>query len=100
MSNLKLEGSSGTALGQRIAAVRRGGMVSVSGVYAGFIQGFQFGDTFEMGIRFASGQTHVHQYLAELLTHIEQWSLPPQEIISHRLFDCKEDNCRRGILTP
>lgn len=40
LTNLKLEGSSGKALRQCIAAVRRGGVVSVPGVYAGFIHGF------------------------------------------------------------
>ncbi len=40
LTNLKLEGSSGAALRQCIAAVRRGGVVSVPGVYAGPIHGF------------------------------------------------------------
>ncbi len=49
LTNLKLEGSSGKALRQCIAAVRRGGVVSVPGVYAGFIHGFLFGDAFDKG---------------------------------------------------
>lgn len=51
LTNLKLEGSSGKALRQCIAAVRRGGIVSVPGVYAGFIHGFLFGDAFDKGCR-------------------------------------------------
>jgi threonine dehydrogenase-like Zn-dependent dehydrogenase len=47
LSTLKIEGSSGKALRQCIAAVRRGGIVSVPGVYAGFIHGFMFGDAFD-----------------------------------------------------
>ncbi|MFV2801723.1 glutathione-dependent formaldehyde dehydrogenase, partial [Escherichia coli] len=50
LTNLKLEGSSGKALRQCIAAVRRGGIVSVPGVYAGFIHGFLFGDAFDKGL--------------------------------------------------
>ncbi|HEY1139919.1 MAG TPA: zinc-dependent alcohol dehydrogenase, partial [Lysobacter sp.] len=46
MATLKLEGSSGKALRQAMAATRRGGTVSVPGVYAGFIHGFLFGDAF------------------------------------------------------
>ena len=46
---LKLEGSSAEVLRQCIAATRRGGVVSVPGVYAGFIHGFLFGDAFEKG---------------------------------------------------
>lgn len=111
MTNLKLEGSSGQALRQCIAAVRRGGIVSVPGVYAGFIHGFLFGDAFEKGITFKMGQTHVQRFLPELLDAIQAGKLHPNEIISHRLplsqaaqgyrmFDKKEDHCRKVILTP
>ena len=48
----------------RYAAVRRGGVVSVPGVYAGFIHGFLFGDAFDKGLSFKMGQTHVHARLA------------------------------------
>ncbi|SHH23138.1 zinc-dependent alcohol dehydrogenase [Massilia sp. CF038] len=111
MTDLKLEGSSGKALRQCIAAVRRGGMISVPGVYAGFIHGFLFGDVFEKGIGIKAGQTHVQKYMPELLEAIGEGKLRPQEIISHRLkldqaaegykmFDKKEDECRKVILTP
>ncbi|HEY0063000.1 MAG TPA: zinc-dependent alcohol dehydrogenase [Telluria sp.] len=111
MTDLKLEGSSGKALRQCIAAVRRGGMVSVPGVYAGFIHGFLFGDVFEKGIGIKAGQTHVQKFMPELLEAIGEGKLRPQEIISHRLkldqaaegykmFDKKEDECRKVILTP
>jgi threonine dehydrogenase-like Zn-dependent dehydrogenase len=111
MTDLKLEGSSGAALRQCIAAVRRGGMVSVPGVYAGFIHGFLFGDIFEKGIGIKAGQTHVQKFMPELLEAIEQGRLNPNAIISHRLkldqaaegykmFDKKEDNCRKVVLTP
>ena len=58
---MKLEGSSGKALRQAMAATRRGGVVSVPGVYAGFIHGFLFGDAFDKGLTFRMGQTHVQQ---------------------------------------
>ncbi|MES2295755.1 MAG: zinc-dependent alcohol dehydrogenase [Pseudomonadota bacterium] len=111
MTNLKVEGSSGAALRQCIAAVRRGGTLSVPGVYAGMIHAFQFGDTFEKGISIRGGQTHVQRYMPELLYAIEQERLKPNAIISHRLpleqaaegyrlFDKKEDECRKVVLTP
>ena len=111
MTNLKIEGSSGKALRQCIAAVRRGGTVSVPGVYAGFIHGFLFGDVFEKGIGIKAGQTHVQRLMPELLKFIEAGQLHPEMIISHRLpleaaaegyrlFDKKEDNCRKVVLTP
>jgi threonine dehydrogenase-like Zn-dependent dehydrogenase len=111
LTSLKLEGSSGSALRQCIAAVRRGGTISVPGVYAGFIHGFLFGDAFEKGISFRTGQTHVQRYMPELLELIEDGKLQPEAIISHRLpleqaaegyriFDRKEDSCRKVILRP
>ena len=111
LTTLKLEGSSGKALRQCIAAVRRGGTVSVPGVYAGFIHGFMFGDAFDKGLTFKMGQTHVQRYLPELLEHIESGRLAPDAIITHRMsledaaegykiFDKKEQECRKVILTP
>lgn len=111
MTNLKLEGSSGAALRQCMAAVRRGGTVSVPGVYAGPIHGFLFGDAFDKGLTFKMGQTHVHKFLPELLEHIENGDLSPEVIITHhmkledaaegyRIFEQREDDCRKVILTP
>jgi threonine dehydrogenase-like Zn-dependent dehydrogenase len=111
LATLKLEGSSGKALRQCIAAVRRGGTVSVPGVYSGFIHGFLFGDAFDKGLTFKMGQTHVQRFLPELLGHIETGRLSPEVIISHRMsleqaaegyriFDKREEDCRKVILTP
>lgn len=111
MTTLKLEGSSGQALRQAMAATRRGGVVSVAGVYAGFIHGFLFGDAFEKGLTFRMGQTHVQRFMPELLEHIGEGRLDPGVIISHRLalsdaargyriFDRKEEECRKVVLTP
>ncbi|MBA1200584.1 glutathione-dependent formaldehyde dehydrogenase [Pseudomonas capeferrum] len=111
LAALKLEGSSGKALRQCIAAVRRGGVVSVPGVYAGFIHGFLFGDAFDKGLTFRMGQTHVQKYLPELLEFIEAGKLAPEAIITHRMgledaaegykiFDKKQQDCRKIILTP
>ncbi|KNY36640.1 alcohol dehydrogenase, partial [Acinetobacter baumannii] len=111
LTNLKLEGSSGAALRQCIAAVRRGGVVSVPGVYAGPIHGFLFGDAFDKGLTFKMGQTHVHQYLPQLLELIERGELTPETIITHRMkledaaegyriFNEREEDCRKVILLP
>ena len=111
LTNLKLEGSSGQALRQCIAAVRRAGTVSVPGVYAGFIHGFLFGDAFEKGLTFKMGQTHVQHFLPQLLEKIESGKLHPDVIISHRMrlseaataykiFDKKEEDCRKVVLIP
>ena len=111
LTNLKLEGSSGKALRQCIAATRRGGVVSVPGVYAGFIHGFLFGDAFEKGLTFKMGQTHAQRYMPELLEHIAKGKMSPEVIITHRLklaeaergyaiFEQREEECRKVVLTP
>ncbi|WP_425258898.1 zinc-dependent alcohol dehydrogenase [Rubrivivax sp. RP6-9] len=111
LATLKLEGSSGKVLRQAIAATRRGGVISVPGVYAGFIHGFLFGDIFEKGLSIKTGQTHVQRYMPELLEHVSQGRLHPDVIISHTLplmdavrgyeiFDKKQDACRKVVLVP
>ena len=111
MANMKLEGGSGKALRQCIAATRRGGTVSVPGVYSGFIHGFLFGDAFDKGLSFRMGQTHVQQHMPALLEHILKGELQPNAIITHRLplsqaaeacriFDQKEEDCRKVVLRP
>lgn len=111
LANLKLEGSSGKALRQCIASVRRGGVISVPGVYAGFIHGFLFGDAFDKALTFRMGQTHMQRFMEPVLRHIEAGELDPQIIITHRMkladaaagyriFNDKEEDCRKVVLTP
>ena len=101
----------GKALRHCVAATRRCGTVSVPGVYAGFIHAFLFGDAFDKGLTFKMGQTHVQALMPELLGHIGNGKLKPDVIISHRLrladaaegyriFNQKEENCRKVVLTP
>lgn len=111
LTNLKLEGSSGHALRQAMAATRRGGTVSVPGVYAGFVHAFLFGDAFDKGLTFKMGQTHAQRFMPQLLEAIQDGKLTPDEIITHRMpleeaergyaiFDRKEEDCRKVVLIP
>jgi threonine dehydrogenase-like Zn-dependent dehydrogenase len=111
LTTLKLEGSSGAALRQAMAATRRGGTVSVPGVYAGFIHAFLFGDAFEKGLTIRGGQTHAQRFMPELLEAIREGRLQPQQIITHdlqledavqgyKIFDEKQEECRKVILRP
>ena len=111
LTTLKIEGSSGATLRHAIACTRRGGIVSVPGVYAGFIHGFMFGDAFDKGLSFRMGQTHVQKHMPELLRLIGEGALKPEIIVSHHLdleqavrgyemFDKKQDDCRKVVLTP
>ena len=111
MAALKLETSSGSALRQCIASVRRGGVISVAGVYSGYIQAFLFGEAFDKGVTFKMGGTHMQKYIPELLQLIEEGSLNPDIIITHslplekakhayKIFDEKKQACRKIILIP
>ncbi|RAO76172.1 zinc-dependent alcohol dehydrogenase [Dyella jiangningensis] len=111
LTAIKAETSSGAALRQCIAATRRGGVVSIAGVYAGFVHAFLIGDAFDKGLTFKMGQTHVQRYLPLLLDRIENGDLRPDVIISHRmeldhaaegyrLFNEMSDECRKVVLTP
>ena len=111
MTDLKMEGSSGKVLRQAIAATRRGGVVSVPGVYAGWVHGFLFGDAFEKGLVFRMGQTHAQRFMPQLLEHIQKGELKPEVIITHhmsledaargyKIFEAADEDCRKVVLTP
>ena len=111
LATIRLEGSSGAVLRQAMAATRRGGVVSVPGVYAGWIHGFLFGDAFEKGLTMVGGQTHTQKFMPGLLEHIARGELRPEVIVTHRLplaeaargysvFAQKQEDCRKVVLLP
>jgi threonine dehydrogenase-like Zn-dependent dehydrogenase len=100
-----------TVLRQVINACRKGGTVSIPGVYGGFLDKIPFGAAFAKGLTFKMGQTHVHQYLAPLLKRIEEGEIDPSFVITHRIsledaprfyeiFNQKQDNCVKVVLKP
>src|SRR3954453_15369516 len=74
-----------SALRQAIHACRKGGTVSVPGVYGGFLDKFPFGAVVQKGLTIKSGQTHVHRYLPTLLRHIETGAIDPSFVITHHV---------------
>lgn len=99
------------ALRQAINACRKGGTVSIPGVYGGLLDKIPFGAAFSKGLTLKMGQTHVHKYLRPLLEHVRKGEIDPSFIITHRmaltdapagyeLFKHKEDNCIKIVLTP
>jgi len=110
LTAVKLEGSSGASVRQAIAATRRGGAVSLPGVYAGWVHGFLLGDVFEKGLSIKGGQTHAQNYMPQLLEHIAKGELHPEAIITHtmplseaargyEIFEKKQEDCRKVVLT-
>jgi len=75
----------GHALRQAILAVRKGGRVSVPGVYGGMLDKWPLGAMMEKGLEIRSGQTHVQRYTQDLLRRIEEGEIDTTFLISHRL---------------
>ena len=71
------------ALRQAILACRKGGRVSIPGVYGGFADKFPLGQLMEKGLSVKSGQTHVQKYTKPLLEMIKQWKIDTTFLISH-----------------
>lgn len=68
---------------EAVLAVRKGGRVSVPGVYGGFADKFPVGAFMEKGLTMKTGQTHVHRYLKLLLQKIEEGQIDTTFLISH-----------------
>jgi len=73
------------ALREAILAVRKGGRVSMPGVYGGFVDKFPLGALMEKGLQVRTGQTHVQRYLPTLLEKIGEGEIDTTFLISHRL---------------
>jgi len=100
-----------SALKQAIIAVRKGGKVSIPGVYGGMTDKFPLGAIMEKGLQIKTGQTHVQKYLKELLSKIEDGTLDTTFLISHRLpleqaaegyknFKQQQDTWTKVVLKP
>jgi threonine dehydrogenase-like Zn-dependent dehydrogenase len=106
---LMIESDRPTALRQAIYNCRVGGVVSVSGVYGGFIDTFPMGAIVNKGLTVRSGQTHVQRYTKPLLERIQRGEIDPSFVVTHRfsledaargyeLFDAKLDQCEKVVL--
>ncbi|CAF1048528.1 unnamed protein product [Didymodactylos carnosus] len=106
-----LETDPSDVLNEIIMAVRKGGMISIVGVYVGTANGFNIGAFMEKGLRMAAGQTPCQKYWPTLLPLIENGTLDPSFVLTHtvplekasemyKIFNEKEDNCVKVILKP
>src|SRR2546421_1114021 len=108
---INLETDRPTVLRQTIQACRKGGTVSIPGVYGGFIDKIPFGAAFAKGLTMRMGQTHVHKYLRPLLERIARGEIDPGFVITHRMrlkdapegykiFRGKQDGCIKIVMQP
>jgi threonine dehydrogenase-like Zn-dependent dehydrogenase len=84
-TKLLLEQDRPIVLRQAIQAVRKGGTVSIPGVYGGLLDKVPFGAAFGKGVTMKMGQTNMHNYMKPLLARIEKGEIDPSYIISHRI---------------
>jgi threonine dehydrogenase-like Zn-dependent dehydrogenase len=107
----RLESERPYALREAIMSCRNGGIVSVVGVYGGFVDKFPMGALMNRGLSIRTGQCHVQRYLRPLLQRIENGEIDPSFIVTHRLpldeaprgydlFKHKEDDCLKVVLKP
>lgn len=108
---VNLEKGSPKVLEACMSAVRRGGTVSVLGVYPTTYDNFPIGQFFDKGIIMKGGQAPAHKYIDELLGYVAAGRVRLDDIITHRLpltevahgyaiFKNKEENCVKVVLDP
>lgn len=97
------------ALRQAIQACKKGGTVSVPGVYGGFLDKFPFGAAFGKALTLKMGQTSCQKYMKPLLDLIVAEKIDPSFVITHRIniedgpsaykmFNDKKDECIKVVL--
>jgi threonine dehydrogenase-like Zn-dependent dehydrogenase len=107
----RLETDRPYALRQAIMSCRSGGVVSVIGVYGGFVDKFPAGAWMNRSITLRTGQCHVQRYMKPLLERIQKGDIDPTRVITHRLpleqapygydiFKHKQDGCEKVVLKP
>ncbi len=98
-------------LREAIMCCRKGGTVSIPGVYVGFPDKIPMGAAMNKALTFKMGQTHVPKYHAMLLGKIEAGEIDPSFVITHRIpleeapaayktFRDKKDDCIKVVLKP
>jgi threonine dehydrogenase-like Zn-dependent dehydrogenase len=108
---MMLESDRPHVLRQAIMACRKGGTVSVPGVYGGFDDKIPLGAFVNKALTLKTGQTHVQRYMKPLLERIEKGEIDPSFVITHRMslndapsgydiFTNKQDDCIKIVLKP
>jgi threonine dehydrogenase-like Zn-dependent dehydrogenase len=108
---LRIETDRPIALRQAIMACRKGGTVSVPGVYGGFDDKIPMGAFMNKALAMKTGQTHMMRFMKPLLDSVQRGEIDPSFVISHRvpidrapemykIFRDKQDYCTKVVLDP
>jgi len=99
------------ALEEAIMCCRKGGTVSIPGVYTGPLNSFPIHAAMNKGLTMKMGQTHMQHYMEPLLKRVVDGEIDPSFIITHRgsledapelykTFDSRADDCIKVVLVP
>ncbi len=110
-TKLKLEAGNAIALHWAINSVKKGGVVSIVGVYGPTGNIIPIGNVVNKGITIRANQASVKRLLPRLIDHIQAGHLNPKAMITHRvpladvadayhLFSAKLDGCIKPVLLP
>ena len=108
---MKRQAGTATALHWAINSVRKGGNVSIVGMYGPTFNAVPIGNALNKGLTLRMNQASVKRHLPRLIEHIRAGHVNPKEIITHRvpleevsdayhIFSSKLDNCIKTILVP
>jgi threonine dehydrogenase-like Zn-dependent dehydrogenase len=107
----RIENDRPLVLRDAIMACRKGGTVSIVGVYSGFADKIPMGAAMNKGLTFRMGQMHGPKYIPTLLDHVQNGDVDPSFLVTHKMgldqgqqgydmFTKKEDNCMRVVFDP
>ena len=108
---MMIQAGAATALHWAINSVRKGGNVSIVGVYGPTFNAVPIGNALNKGLTLRMNQASVKRHLPRLIEHIQAGRIDPKAIITHRvpleevadayhIFSSKLDNCIKTILIP
>ncbi|MGV3657706.1 MAG: zinc-dependent alcohol dehydrogenase [Chitinophagaceae bacterium] len=108
---MMLQAGSATALQWAINSVKKGGIVSIVGVYGPTANLVPIGNVVNKGLTIRANQASVKRVLPKLIKHVQDGIIKPSEIVTHRvpleevaeayhIFSAKLDNCIKPILIP
>jgi threonine dehydrogenase-like Zn-dependent dehydrogenase len=112
LQSTKLQLDRATALRDSMSALRRGGTLSLTGVYAGPIQAFPLGDLFDMQIQLRMGQANVWQWVEDIVPLLnDDDPLGVEDLKTHEMrledaplgyvmFQKKQDGAIKIVLKP
>lgn len=111
MQPIRMESDRPHVLREIMIACRKGGTLSLAGVYGGIVDKIPMGAAFNKGLTIKMGQTHVQKYMRPLLERIQRGDIDPSFVISHHLnlddaphgydiFKNKQENCTKVVLHP